>query len=497
MTLRVLIRSAALTASLIMHFAVPAHPQTATPRPETPHQVKKIYVEPFTGKLGGSEIRQQIIDGLRKSSEIEIAPDPASADAFLKGTGEIWVRAYVSVNTRATASNAYPVYGGFLSAQITDKDEKMLSSYLVTPRRSASSGFEQDLAAQLVKQILASLHNSTEEPARTQPTQNSTLRVAGASFPAPLYLAWFSSFRQHHPSIFITYDALGSDAGIQQLREGKLTFAASDVPLSSAQTASMPTPVLQFATVLGAIVPIYNLPNVGPDLHFTPEILTDIYLGKIQRWNDPRIAAINRHVTLPDHEIVVVHRSDGSGSTFVWTDFLTKTDSDWSKAVGTGTTVNWPIGKGAQGNDGMAAAVAGTPDSIGYTELTYAIQRQLTYGSVRNAAGRFIQANLISLAAAAESTDKIDSPITNAPQKDAYPIASFTWLLIPQSIPDPATKSAVAEFLEWMLTTGQKECSALAYIPLPKQIVTRELQLLSTFKSKESHQLSAASPSQP
>jgi phosphate ABC transporter phosphate-binding protein len=231
-----------------------------------------------------------------------------------------------------------------------------------------------------------------------------------------------------------------------------------------------------------------RLPNVGQDLRFTPEVLASIYMGKIHRWNDPRIAAVNHHVSLPDHEIVVIHRSDGSGTTFVWTEFLSKTNPEWKATVGTGTTVNWPAGRAAEGNDGVATTVAQTPDSIGYTELSYAIQRQLSYRTVRNAAGNFIQANLLTLAAAASATrtgsDTRDLSLTNAAGKEAYPIASLTWLLIPESMPDPATRSAVADFLQWMLTAGQKECSALAYTPLPKEVVSRELELLARFRSK-------------
>jgi phosphate ABC transporter phosphate-binding protein len=455
-------------------FVASAHSQT----PALP-QVRKIYVETFTGKLGNTELRQQIIDNLRNSPTIGVVPDRGDADAVLKGTGELWISGYVSISPHATISNASPVYAGFLSSQLVGKNGETLWSSLVTPSRYASS-IQRDLSSQLVKQLLLALHGATEQlkqPAQ-QPIVN--IRVAGATFPAPLYDAWFGFFRQHHPAVFITYAPIGSEAGLQQLSEGKLTFAASDIPISSTQAAEMHT--LQFATVLGAVVPVYNLPHVGRDLRFTPEVLSDIYLGKVRRWNDPEISAINRQVSLPNHEIVIVHRSDGSGTTFVWTDFLSKTVPGWKSAIGSASTVKWPVGQGAQGNDGMAATVANTPYSIGYTELTYAIQRQLTYGSVRNAAGQFIQANMFSLAAAAESTPNIDSPM-NAPRKDAYPITSFTWLIIPQSMPDPAVKSAVVEFLEWMLTTGQKECSGLAYDPLPKKIVTRELEQLATFKS--------------
>jgi phosphate transport system substrate-binding protein len=472
--------------SLLFALALPGHAQTA----EALSQVKKIYVDTNDGKTAASEVRQRLIDGLRKNHSLEVVPDANQADAILKASGEIWVRAHVSVNPRS-ASSSSPAYGGFLSAQVIGKDGETLWSYLVTPSRYTSSGIRQDLADQLVKKFLAALRDTVPAKPGSGPASDAalTLKAAGATFPAPLYQAWIESFRMRHPDIRITYDGVGSDAGIQQLRDNKVTFAASEVPLSDVQMSEMPTKVLQFVTVIGAVVPIYHLPNIGRDLRFTPEVLAGIYLGKIHKWNDPAIRVINRSVTLPDAEIVVIHRGDGSGTTFAWTDFLSKTDSAWKLAVGSGTTVNWPIGQGAEGNEGIASLVARTPNSIGYTELSYAIQRELSYGTVRNAAGNFTQANLITLAAAAANsstrgTEGIHSSLTNAPGKDAYPITSFTWLLVPESIPDAATKSAVIEFLNWILTSGQVECSALAYTPLPREIVARELALLATFKSK-------------
>jgi phosphate transport system substrate-binding protein len=480
------IRSVFIGAVLFptLFLATRAHPQST----DSLNHVKKIYVDTFTGKLGGPELQQRITNDLRKSNLVEVVSDPTQANAVLKGTGESWIRAYVSVNPRASAANRTPVYGGFLSAQLVAKDNDTLWSYLVTPSRYFAD-IHEDLASQLTNRLIAALRERASEPSPTPSTQHTplTIKAAGATFPAPLYQAWFDSFQQRHPGIIITYSTIGSDAGIQQLKDGKITFAASDVPLSSAQMAEMPSKVLQIATVLGAVVPIYHLASIGQDLRFTPEVLAGIYLGKIRRWNDPKIVAINHNVSLPDQEIVVVHRSDGSGTTFVWTDFLSKTDANWKSDVGTGTTVTWPIGQAAEGNDGVATAVAQTPYSIGYTELSYAIQRQLSYGTVRNAAGNFIQANLITLAAAAAGASpdvaQGESTLTNATGKSAYPIASLTWLLVPEHLPDSDTRSAVADFLEWILTAGQKECSALAYTPLPKEIVTHELDLVTKFKA--------------
>jgi phosphate ABC transporter phosphate-binding protein len=469
-----------IVLSLLMAQPVPAQAQSA----DALSQVRKIYIDATGAKPDPAAMSKHLIDSLRKDHSLEIVTDQGRADAILKASSEIWVKAYVSVNPRSPGSK-YPIYGGFLSAQLIGKDGGPLWSYLVTPSRYASTGIHQDLADQIIKKLLAALHEATPAASAGHPTQGVLISAAGATFPAPLYQAWIESFREHHPDIHITYNAVGSEAGIQQLHDQKITFAASDVPLSDAYMTQMPVRVLQFATAIGAVVPIYHLPQVGQDLRFTPEVLAGIYLGKVRKWNDPAIRTINRSITLPDAEIVVVHRVDGSGTTFTWTDFLSKTSPEWKSVVGTGTTVTWPIGRGAQGNDGVASMVDRTPNSIGYTELSFAIQRQLSFGTVRNPAGNFTQANLITLAAAsAARNSNFYSSLTNAPGKDAYPIVSFTWLLVPESISDPATKSAVVQFLDWVLTSGQNECSALAYNPLPKDVVAREQELLNAFKAK-------------
>jgi phosphate transport system substrate-binding protein len=334
----------------------------------------------------------------------------------------------------------------------------------------------------------AMLHTLTHR-SHAQTADTLTLNAAGATFPAPLYQAWIASFSEHHPDIHITYSAIGSEAGIQQLHDQKIAFAASDVPLSDLYMSQMPVKLHQFATAVGAVVPIYHLSQTGEDLRFTPEVLAGIYLGKIRKWNDPSIREINRSVNLPDAEIIVAHRADGSGTTFAWTDLLTKTSPEWKSVVGSGTTVKWPIGQGALDNDGIASMVERAANSIGYVELSFAIQRNLSYGAVRNAAGNFTQANLSTLTAAVDNsstsgTAAISSSLINAPGDDSYPITSFTWLLVPELIPDPAVKSAIVAFIDWILTSGQKDCSALAYTPLPKEIVSRELEQLSTFKAK-------------
>ncbi len=308
------------------------------------------------------------------------------------------------------------------------------------------------------------------------------LNGAGATFPYPIYSKWFDAYHQAHPDIQINYQSIGSGGGIRQLQAGTVDFGASDMPLNNEQLAQFKIPVLHFPTVLGAVVPTYNIPGVGADLSFTPQALSGIYIGAIKKWNDPEIARANPGVKLPAQDIVVVHRSDGSGTTFIWSDYLSKVSPDWKTKVGAGTSVNWPTGLGAKGNEGVSGLVKQTPNSIGYVELIYAIQNQMGYGKVRNAAGNFIKADLPSVTAAAGSAQMPDDfrvSITNAPGPQAYPISSFTWLLVLSHIDDPAKRQALAGFLQWMLHEGQGMTQALSYAPLPPDVAQREAQAIA------------------
>jgi len=308
------------------------------------------------------------------------------------------------------------------------------------------------------------------------------LNGAGATFPYPIYSKWFDEFHKLHPDVQINYQAIGSGGGIRQLEAGTVDFGASDQPMNDEQLKKQKTAVLHFPTVAGAVVPTYNVTGVARDLNFTPEALAGIFLGQVKNWNAPEIAKANPGVKLPSAEIVVVHRSDGSGTTFIWTDFLSKTSPEWKSAVGSGTSVNWPAGLGAKGNEGVAGLVKQTPNSLGYVELIYAIQNDMAYGRVRNAAGKFIKADLSSVtaaAAAAKVPDDFRVSITNAEGKDAYPIASFTWLLIPDKIDDAKKKEAIVEMLKWALGPGQKMTAALHYAALPSNVVSKELKAIS------------------
>jgi phosphate transport system substrate-binding protein len=310
------------------------------------------------------------------------------------------------------------------------------------------------------------------------------INAAGATFPYPIYGKWFEEFAKVDPDAQINYSSIGSGGGIRQFSEGTVDFGASDMPMTDEQLGKFKNKPLHFPTVLGGIVPTYNLPGVTQELKFTPEALAGIYLGKIKKWNDPELTKANAGVKLPDNEIVVVHRSEGSGTTFVFTDYLSKVSPEWKSKVGVNASVSWPAGLGGKGNEGVAGVVKQTPNSIGYVELIYVLQNKMAYGSLRNAAGVFLKADLDSVTEAAASAAKtmpadFRVSITNAPGKKAYPISTFTYLLIPSKIDDPAKKKAIVAFVRWMLADGQKYAAGLAYAPLPNEVVAKEVKQIA------------------
>jgi phosphate ABC transporter phosphate-binding protein len=458
----------------------------AEPSTPTSGAAKRVFVDTFQGKLGAAQLRERVVARLRSSGEVKVVDSAADADIVVHGTGETWLKGYVSINPHPTASVRQPVYGGYLSLEVAKKSGEMLWSYLVTPGRMHWSGVDQDMADHIVRLMLAALKQS--DPETAQPFSSAAgqlaLSGAGSTFSAPLYQAWIASFEDRHPEIHATYQAIGSESGLRMLEEGKLDFAASDVPLSDEDMART-VRFKQYATVLGGVVPAYNLAGAGRDLKFTPEVLAAIYLGKITRWNDVKLRAINRGVSLPDAPIVVLHRSDGSGTSFAWTEFLSKTSTEWKAGPGGGMTVAWPCGEGIAGNEAVAARIGGTPGAIGYIELTYAIRHELSFGLVRNAAGKFVQANLTSLALAANtasSNGDLRTSLIDAAGRDAYPIATFTWILVPPSA-DAKKSAALRDLIEWMLTSGQKECAGLGYVPLPRDLAEKELSRMRTENS--------------
>lgn len=303
------------------------------------------------------------------------------------------------------------------------------------------------------------------------------LNGAGATFPYPMYSKWFSEYNKLRPDVQINYQSIGSGGGIRQVLNGTVDFGASDGPMTDEQLKEAKTKILHIPTVLGADVPAYNVPGVSGELKFTPESLAGIFLGKIQKWNDPAIAQVNPGVNLPNQSIIVVHRSDGSGTTYIFTDYLSKISKEWEATAGKGTSVKWPVGLGGKGNEGVAGQIRQLQGSVGYVELVYAVENKITFGSVRNAAGNFVKASLDAVTEAAASSPKMPADfrvsITNAPGKTAYPISSFTWLLIPTQAKDPKKGKIIADFLNWMVTDGQKMTSQLSYAPLPQNVVEK------------------------
>ena len=316
--------------------------------------------------------------------------------------------------------------------------------------------------------------------------QNMQINGAGATFPAPIYSKWFSEYNKVKPNIMINYQPLGSGAGIKQLTSRTVFFGASDQPMTPEQMQAAPGKVLHFPTVLGAVVPVYNLPGVTAELKFPGTVLADILLGKVTKWNDPSIAKANAGVNLPATDITFVHRAESSGTTYIFVDFLAKVSPEVKK-IGVGPTIKWPVGVGGKGNDGVTALVSQTPGAIGYVELVYALNNKLAYGSVQNAAGKFIRASIESTTAAAAAAAKqmpsdFRVSITNPPGDNVYPIASFTWLLLFENPQDKAQSKAMVDFMKWALTDGQKFATALGYAPVPKEVVDLEMKALATIK---------------
>jgi len=465
---------------VVMLAALSLQAQTATDL----FQIKKVFVASMSGGNGAAELHQSLVKQLRKSGIFEVVATSSQADAVIKASGQIWVKGHFATSPRSPAANRLAIYGGFLSVEVVGADNAVLWSYLVTPSKFSLGSISDNLADNLVREMVAA--HEKRGPAPELGVVQTSLHGAGSTFAAPIYKKWFESFQRLHPDVRISYDAVGSELGTQLLVEHQVDFAASDVPPSDQGPSPSAAGFLRIASVLGGVVPIYNLKNLTQDLKFSPEALACIYLGKITRWNDPMIKSQNKGAPLPDSGIVVIHRSDGSGTTYAWTDYLSKTSAAWKASVGAGTTLDWPVGTGVEHNEEVAATVQRTPNSIGYVELVYAIQHQLSFGAVRNSSGEYIRADIESLAAAADSTVAGNSTstasITNASGKYAYPIATFTFLLLPPQMNDGRKKAALLELLHWVLTSGQKECSALAYAPLPHEIANRQLLALDNLK---------------
>ena len=318
--------------------------------------------------------------------------------------------------------------------------------------------------------------------------QKVQINGAGATFPYPIYSKWFSEYNKLHPDIEVNYQSIGSGGGIRQISNETVFFGASDGPMTDEQLHAAPGKILHFPSVLGGDVPVYNIPGVDAELKFTGKVLADIFLGKITKWNDAAITALNPGVKLPATDITVCHRSDGSGTTYIWVDYLSKVSPEWKQKVGVATSVNWPVGIGGKGNEGVAGLVKQTPGSIGYVELIYALQNKIDYGTVQNAAGEYVKATTESVSAAAAAAAKqmpadFRVSITNAPGKGVYPISSFTWLLFYENPKDKRLAKIMVDFVKWALTDGQKYAPELGYAPLPKEVIALELEYLKKIKA--------------
>jgi len=321
-------------------------------------------------------------------------------------------------------------------------------------------------------------------PAAAQKIQ---INGAGATFPYPIYSKWFSEYNKLHPDVEINYQSIGSGGGIRQLTNETVFFGATDGPMTPEQLQASPGAIFHFPTVLGGDVPVYNIPGVDAELKFTGKVLADVFLGKINKWNDPAITSLNAGVKLPGMDITVCHRSDGSGTTYIWVDYLSKVSPEWKQKVGVATSVNWPVGIGGKGNEGVAGLVKQTPGSIGYVELIYALQNKIDYGSVQNMVGEYVKATTasVSAAAAAAATQMPKDfrvSITNAPGKGVYPISSFTWLLFYENPKDKQRAKIMVDFMKWALTDGQKYAPELGYAPVPENVIRLELDALKRIK---------------
>jgi phosphate transport system substrate-binding protein len=455
--------------------------------PGAAQPVKNVYVDSFGDKPGASELREQVTAELRKSSGFHVVAAAEEADLVLTGTGEIWVKSRYSLNPRDRSVNdAQAVYTGYLSVELKDKKGETLLSYLATPHSSGSRDISRVLSRLVVKKLGGEIADpSSSRP--NDPVHMTTLTGAGATFPYPVYSKWFEAFHKLFAQIEIHYEPVGSETGMKRLMEGATDFAGSDVMIGADEYFAGGKPkFLRFPATMGAVVPVYNLSDMPVELRFTPEVLAGIYLGRIRKWNDPRIRAANRDAMLPDREISVIHRSDGSGTSYVWTDYLSKVSPDWKAVVGVNSAPKWPAGTGAEGNEGVAKLVRDTPGAIGYVEYIYAITNHMAYGSVRNSAGRFTSPDLESILAAARGSssriaEDFQTSITNPPGADAYPVAAFTWFVVPAQVNDADKKRALKEFLQWMLGAGQHQAAALGYVSIAPEVLLREQQMLDRY----------------
>lgn len=445
------------------------------------------------GSMGGDDdvarLERELEAQLRRNRLLHLAA-AAQADASLQGEGVIWVSGYHSLSPRARVNDAYaePEYRGYLSVMLEARNGDVLWSYFANSKHAGSrSAVGRNLSSQLLDALSNSIRTgtgATSSGAVDGSTGPVALRGGGATFPFPIYQRWFTSFQNAFPAITITYDPVGSSDGSMRFSTGEFDFAGSDVPpwvLKPARESRA------FPTVIGAVVLVYNLPKFSGELRLTPESAAAIFEGKIASWDDPELQALNPGAYLPHRPIRVIHRSDGSGTTFAFTHYLSETVPEWKRSVGEGDRVAWPTGEGAAGNQGVSALVADTPYSFGYTQFIYAFRRKLGISSVRNAAGRFVRADLPSISAAARSIGHsipadFNRSLIGSPDRDAYPISTLTWLVVPEKETDADKRAAVKRLLEWALGPGQRQAMSLGYVPLPRSLIEEELTAVAALR---------------
>lgn len=449
---------------------------------------RKIFVEPFAAGDSATSLHDSASSALTKAG-ITVVHDLSQADFSLGAGGDIYVREYRSLNPRSgrRPENGTPVYAGYLSVELKDRAGVTVWSYLAIPP-SDSATAARDLARGIARKVADALPKLRPLPtAIPNAPITASLRGSGATFPFPVYSKWIANYRREVPSVNISYNPVGSEAGIRALLRGDIDFGASDAPaIVHELAASAENDFRMIPSVIGAVVPVVNLPGVHGVVSFTPQVLAGIFLGTIKKWNDPLLLAANPHLGLPDREIEVIHRSDGSGTSYVWTEYLASVSPKWKSAVGASFAPEWPVGRAANGNDGVAQAVKEFGGSIGYVEYAYAFQNHLSYGRIRNRAGQFVQASIESIGAAVSHAESAPgsarTSILNVAGAGAYPVSSFTWLVIPTHIADAAKRDAVASFLRWILGPGQRQAAALGYVALPADLAQRELEELDKIR---------------
>jgi phosphate ABC transporter phosphate-binding protein len=449
------------------------------------YAIHNVFVAPGATDTSSQTVRSEVLKRIKKTKTLRLVSSETSADAVLFINAMIWPSGREMLNPRNRHVTVTGIQG-YASGELVDRSKQPLWSYLVTPSRFHFASTAADLGDQLSANLILAVEEGFQAiPKATTPAADVSLRlrVAGATFPTPLYEKWFESFRHVANGFPVTYDAVGSADGIDQLRKGSVDIAASDIDVIS-EAGFSPVKVHLFPTVVGGVVPIYNLPGLKQMiLNLSPDVLAQIYSGDIVRWSDPRIRSLNHNAHLPDSAIKVIHRSDGSGTTYLWTRFLSEAGTNWKSQVGAG--IQWPVGVGVAGSQGMVERVSHNPESIGYVELTYAIQNQVSYAAVQNRSGQFIKADLSSISAAAIANpgtiSGVPTSILNSTRPEAYPIASFTWFLVPDVL-DAAKRRAIYALLRWTLTSGQRQCSSLAYAPLPKELLREELKQIDSLK---------------